>query len=88
MKAYFLAGGADKRPSDDKSWYGQEYNCHTAEILYKERHGHYADACTGIQDTTDKANLGTASVQDISKDLSWARIPTERNTESETAKRR
>lgn len=88
MKAYFLAGEADKCPPDDKSWYGQEYDCHTAEILYKERYGHYTDACTGIQDTTDKANLGTVSFQDISKDLSCARIPTECNTESETAKRR
>lgn len=87
MKAYFLAGEADKRPPDDKSWYSQEYDCGTAEVLYKERHEYYTDAGTGVQDTTDKANLDTISVQDISKDLSCTRIPTECDTESETAER-
>lgn len=62
MKAYILVGQADKRPPNDKSWHGQEYDCGTAEILHKERHDHYTDTGTCIQDTTDKANLDTVSV--------------------------
>lgn len=87
MKAYFLVGQADKRPPNDKSWYSQEYDCGTAEILHKERHKHYTDTGTDVQDTTNKANLDAVSVQDISKDLSCARIPTECDTKSETAER-
>lgn len=87
VKAYFLVGEADKRPPDDKSWHGQKYDCGTTEVLHKERHEHYTDASTGVQDITDKADLDTVNVQSISKDLSCARIPTECDTESETAER-
>lgn len=87
MKAYFFAGEANKRPPDDKSWYSREYDCGTIDVPHKKRYKYYTDASTGVQDATDKADLDIASVRDISKDFCCARIPTESDTESETAER-
>lgn len=87
ITAYFLAGAANERPSDDESWHSQGHDCDTIKILDKKRHKHNADTSTGIQDTTDKANFSTASVRDVSNNFSSARIPSECDTKSETAER-
>lgn len=87
ITAYFLAGAANEHPSDDESWHSQGHSCDTAEILNKQRYKHHADTSTGIQDTTDKADFGTASIQDVSKNFPSARIPSECDTESETTER-
>lgn len=82
-----MASAANERPSDDESWYSQGHGCDTAEMPHKKRHKHHADTGTGIQNTTDKADFGTAGVQDVPKNFPGARVPSESDAEREAAER-